>query len=425
MRFYIAEELSEKISKTPEGFLLCRDVIIARTGTQIYTTEEVPIESASGIVNIWRGAEEVFSEQSIASFVGKPVTNDHPPVMVSAENWKRYAVGTVQNVRRGTGIYDKFLYADLLITVKTAIDAVLNGKREISCGYDADYVQIGEGSGKQVNIIGNHVALVESGRCGEKCAITDKESVKMKEKEKFMARVLKAFMDAEPDMLEDPKLKEEKKVALAPVETEVSEGEKEKEKVGGTQDDDENNYVSMDEYKKFTARLDSIEQLLEKLKLKEKAEEEGQEEEEEAIDGYDGEEESVEKEKLVTDTAKKIIARGAILAPAIKFGSFDSKKTGEFKKKARAFKIKALDQAYSTAAGKEAIEPFLDGGKAVFDSLPCGKLDRVFIGASELMRAKNNAKMNPRSASADDGLPRNRVGNVDYNAIAREFYSKK
>ena len=58
------------------------------------------------------------------------------------------------------------------------------GKREVSCGYNPEYSQLltpdGEpiqGEGEQENIIYNHLALVENGRCGAKCAIQDHKTI--------------------------------------------------------------------------------------------------------------------------------------------------------------------------------------------------------------------------------------------------------
>jgi len=44
MRYYTTHSLSPNIEETPEGYLLCRDVPIARTGVQEYLSEEVPVE---------------------------------------------------------------------------------------------------------------------------------------------------------------------------------------------------------------------------------------------------------------------------------------------------------------------------------------------------------------------------------------------
>ena len=171
--FYTTEQISEHISKTPEGFLLCSSVPIARIGDYEYSKDEVPIESNGKMVIIHRDEDEVFSPNAIMSFNGKPITINHPSDFVTPENWNEYAHGTVQNVRRGEGEQEDLLLADLIINTEKAINLVENGLREISCGYDATYEDEGNGEGRQRNIIGNHVALVLQGRAGNRCSIQD------------------------------------------------------------------------------------------------------------------------------------------------------------------------------------------------------------------------------------------------------------
>lgn len=172
--FYTTEKISDHIEKTPEGFLVCRDVPIARIGDYEYTSEEVPIKSTNGDkVIIHRDEDEVFSNEAMMSFNGKPVTINHPSDFVTPENWNEYAHGHVDNVRRGEGEKEDLLLADLVITTQKAIELVEAGLREISCGYDAAYEDNGNGEGRQKNIIGNHVALVLQGRAGSRCSIQD------------------------------------------------------------------------------------------------------------------------------------------------------------------------------------------------------------------------------------------------------------
>ena len=172
--YYITEQLSEHIGETPEGFLLCRDVPLTRTGVFEYTASEVPVEaSLDGMVKIQRDEDEVFAQNTIASFEGKPVTINHPEGMVTPENWSELAHGIVQNVRRGQGEMSDLLLGDLLITTEKGIELVKSGLREVSCGYDAQYEQIEKGKGRQKEIIGNHIALVTKGRAGGRCAIQD------------------------------------------------------------------------------------------------------------------------------------------------------------------------------------------------------------------------------------------------------------
>jgi len=173
-RFYVSEQLSEHIGETPEGFLVCASVPLTRTGTFEYTSSEVPVEaSLDGTVKIQRDDDEVFAQNTIASFEGKPVTINHPEGMVTPENWSELAHGIVQNVRRGQGEMSDLLLGDLLITTEKGIELVKSGLREVSCGYDAQYEQIEKGKGRQKEIIGNHVALVTKGRAGSRCTIQD------------------------------------------------------------------------------------------------------------------------------------------------------------------------------------------------------------------------------------------------------------
>ena len=121
---------------------------------------------------VYRPEDEVFSEATIASFEGMPVTDDHPEDPVNAENIHLYQKGHVQNVHRGTGKEKDMLIADLVITDPQTIQAVLDGKREISCGYDYN-MDDSDGKFTQRQIRGNHVAIVDRGRAGHRVCIKD------------------------------------------------------------------------------------------------------------------------------------------------------------------------------------------------------------------------------------------------------------
>jgi hypothetical protein len=175
VRFYTTEELGPSQSLTPEGFLVVRNAPLARTGHQLYSNKELPLTGDSdGHIIIERLPEEVFRDQTMHSFHGKPVTLDHPPTDVNPKNWRDLAVGYVVNPRRGDGVLNHLLLGDLIITDDEAIQAIrTNNLRELSAGYDAEYEQTGDGKGRQRNIIANHVALVSDGRCGVLCRIGD------------------------------------------------------------------------------------------------------------------------------------------------------------------------------------------------------------------------------------------------------------
>lgn len=183
---YYGYTISPNQIETGEGFLICRNVPISRTGDQEYLGWEIGIPGAGGgqIVTVHRPPEEVFSTAALASFEGKPVTNDHPPVLIGPDDVKMYEMGHAQNVRRGDGEWEEYTLADLHIHDRELIDAVQSGKREISCGYECEYVPNGDGTYTQRNIRGNHVAVVERGRAGKRAAILDSDKKKAKEPER-------------------------------------------------------------------------------------------------------------------------------------------------------------------------------------------------------------------------------------------------
>jgi len=200
---YYGTRLSENISRRePEGYLLCLNVPVARTGTQEYLPEELGLSppytfGAEGVgdvacgaragtpaavrvrnlakaplISVHRPPAEVFSPETIASFEGMPVTNDHPPDGVDIGNIRALQKGHAHNVRRGSGEESDLLLADLIITDPVLIDLILEGKREISCGYTYELCEE-NGEYIQRKIRGNHVAVVDAGRAGKRVAIRD------------------------------------------------------------------------------------------------------------------------------------------------------------------------------------------------------------------------------------------------------------
>lgn len=177
-RYLITSELGPRRHKTPEGFLVCSGVPIARTGDYEYFASEGQSPGiqpdADGRIISRRDPEQVFAPAALASFEGKPVTLGHPPVdAVTPETWREYAVGTVKDVRRGEGDDADKVIADLVISDAAAIAAIEDGLRELSCGYDVTLEQVEPGIERQTMIRGNHVALVDAGRAGPECAIKD------------------------------------------------------------------------------------------------------------------------------------------------------------------------------------------------------------------------------------------------------------
>lgn len=360
---YYGTKLSDNITETPEGFLICHDVIIARTGTQDYSPFEVPVKSKTNMVTIHREKDEVLRDETIASFEGKPVTAGHPEGFVTPDNWNDLAMGFVKNVRPHEEGEDGYIMADLYITNSKAIQAVRDGLREVSCGYEADYTDLENGEGKQTNILGNHVALVPKGRCGEKCSIQDAQSQQggiMNIKDKVIDALSKIFDAAES------------------VEEEVIEEDAEIETPQG----EASELSKLDE---IGAKLDKLIELMSKAVEAEVSEDSPAEEKVE--DKCD---------EVVADA--DTIARAEIIAPGIA-------KDGDVK-------VKAMDAFSATAEGKEII-----------GSLNGVTGNALFVAVSELLKIKRNATiMRPTGDSMQDN---SKVTAEDLNKKFAEHWASK
>lgn len=212
---YYGYTISPNQIETGEGFLICRNVPIARTGEQEYLGREIGLsgEDSDRLITVRRPPEEVFSNAAMASFEGKPATNDHPPDLIGPDDVAVYEKGHAQNVRKGSGEWAEYILADLHIHDRELIDAIQRGKREISCGYECEYVPNEDGTYTQKNIRGNHVAVVERGRAGKRAAILDSDTIKhqavkkperkaMKKKGLFFKLFGQAVKDKSPEEIE-------------------------------------------------------------------------------------------------------------------------------------------------------------------------------------------------------------------------------
>ena len=168
MKFLMREKLSPHKYKTPEGYLICQDAILARTGKQTYRKNELfaDADDDGTEIEVDRPYDEVFSPETLASFENKPVTVEHPDEDVNSENYKSYSVGFARDIRQAkTDDGEDVIIGNLVIQDADTIEEILNGEHcELSCGYDCDIV--GDGDYKQTHIRGNHIALCEKGRAG-------------------------------------------------------------------------------------------------------------------------------------------------------------------------------------------------------------------------------------------------------------------
>lgn len=205
---YYGSKLSEHMTKTPDGFLICHSVPIGRLGVQEYLGQEIGM-SYGQRYQVERSEAEVFSAAAMASFEGKPFTNEHPPEEVTPDNASRYIKGAVKDVHRGQGEQEDLLLADIIVYDQQVIEQIEQGKREVSCGYECLYEPTGDREYKQTHIVGNHVALVQKGRAGARVAIKDalpkqrRDNMSKHTKQGIWGKMIQAFaQDATPEEME-------------------------------------------------------------------------------------------------------------------------------------------------------------------------------------------------------------------------------
>ncbi|HEF4749743.1 TPA: DUF2213 domain-containing protein [Burkholderia multivorans] len=404
MRFYTIQKLGPKRSLTPEGFLLCEDVPVARTGEMLYAAGEVPIEAGpDGLIRISRTPEEVFRDETMASCMGKDITLDHPEDFVQPSNYAGLTQGVMLNPRRST-LEPDLLVADLLIKHPDTITAVQDEEiEEVSLGYEADYEQVSPGRGVQRNIVVNHVAIVPRGRCGPRCAIGDKEP-EMKTKDSkpprrsaWLDRLMKAMRAKDAEGVEEA-LEEGQKAM-----DEESEEERKKSEAAEAG-------KTGDALSQILTRLKAMDEDIQELK-KAVAEDDDEDEDDEPTGDGAGDLTEAEPSRRVSeegvdlytgDSARVIAARAEILAPGVKLPTLDGLKTKDRAAALCKCQRRALDQAYETDAGRAAIAPFLGRRAPDFDTMPAPVVDAIFTGAAELMRAKNNAGSSSGKVSTRD-----------------------
>lgn len=394
--------------ETPEGFLVCIGVPITRTGELVYGKDETPLEvGEDGTVVIYRDESIVFNPITMASFEGKAVTIRHPIDFVGPTNWQTLAKGTMQNIRRGAGDEKNCLLADLLITDSIAIGLVKNGLREVSLGYEAEYIQTGKGRGRQEKIVGNHCALVEEGRAGETCAINDhkgKDNSIMPGVKELLAKLTKVVDEEMKEDKKDDKAKDESGSAmdeLVKVCNALSEkmdkfmgkksgDEKDKDDKKEEPAKDEDKEDKKDEPAKDKEVAPSLEERMKQLEaavaklLESKSSDEdldGAQQESEDEDD-ESEDDDFQESSMVGDTK----SRAEILSPGIQI--------------TKDVKAKALKAAYATKEGKKVIDSLTDG-KPTFDSAE--KVSTLFIAASEVLKATRSKALSETKKVTDHG----------------------
>lgn len=165
--------------RTADGYITA-NVRAARVGIQDYRGAELGRPDVERI-RVYRPPEEVFDGASLRSYAHRPLTNDHPPVPVTADNWKKYAVGQVGDEVMKDGEYVR---VPMVLMDSAAIRDFEAGKKELSLGYTTE-IDFTPGVTKdgieydavQKSIRANHLAVVAAARGGPNLRIGDEDNV--------------------------------------------------------------------------------------------------------------------------------------------------------------------------------------------------------------------------------------------------------
>ena len=174
LRFTDALTIDGSVNVTDRGLVALAKA--ARTGIQEYLGSEMG-KPEMPIVRVYRPADEVFHADALASFSHAPITMDHPAEPVTPDNIKQYEVGEVSTAAKVEG---GWVSLPLIVKHRDAIDAVQNGKNQLSAGYSCniDWTAGVTADGEsydaiQRNIRINHLAIVDAARAGPDARIGD------------------------------------------------------------------------------------------------------------------------------------------------------------------------------------------------------------------------------------------------------------
>lgn len=185
------------MKRTPQGGLRV-DARLTKAGVLRY-------RDVNG--NEWgelRPAEEVFRPDSLQTLADAPVTVNHPPGLITAENWKQHSKGHVAETPTRE---EEYVAAPIVVQDAEAVAAIERGDlHDVSAGYTCDidptpgvfegvpYQQV------QRNVRYNHAALLPegAGRAGaDVCLRLDGSGVQLREDAPTHPAIRKAMAEHE------------------------------------------------------------------------------------------------------------------------------------------------------------------------------------------------------------------------------------
>lgn len=171
------------------GFILIKDNPLSKVGVFPYSGAQINAPDPDRIYMVYRPAEELSRPDTLKSFALMPFVNEHEML------GKQFTPAEKKGVQGVTGddVYFEYPYLKSSIKVfgENMKNCIRDGKLDLSAGYLCRYdFTPGEFEGAhydaiQRDITGNHLALVDDGRCGADVRVMDSMTITFDEKELF------------------------------------------------------------------------------------------------------------------------------------------------------------------------------------------------------------------------------------------------
>ena len=152
---------------------------ITRTG--VFTYFQKSPDGTIKIIRQLRHPDDVFSEESMATLMGLPTTNEHPSELVSKENAKNLLIGMTSDRPKKIQLDDdeeSYIQQKVTFFDSESIEMIVSGERqEMSLGYTCRLdEESGEWNGQKYDYIQrdiryNHLSLVDKARGGSECRV--------------------------------------------------------------------------------------------------------------------------------------------------------------------------------------------------------------------------------------------------------------
>lgn len=154
---------------------------ISKVGVFQYLGSSISDEcEPNKVYNVFRSGETLLASVPTWDNPPKPFINDHEML---GEGFTDIDDRPVQGVITNPQYEDGVLYSDITVYSEKLKEAIENGKKELSLGYFCKFEkQSGIYDGEsydyvQIDMVGNHIALVDAGRCGSDVKVFDHKCV--------------------------------------------------------------------------------------------------------------------------------------------------------------------------------------------------------------------------------------------------------